>query len=66
MTSGQDRLIRDDCAQQISRISRGHFAPDAAGANYEKVVRVAQFGPTGQTMGASWLELEVLRGRAGT
>ena len=38
MTSGKDHITKDDGAQQISRTSRDHFAPDAVGASYREVV----------------------------
>lgn len=64
VTSGRDRILKNDGVRQISRLSRGHFAPDLVDANYREVVRFAHFKWTDQRVGAYLTEFKVLRHKA--
>ena len=60
--SGKDHISNGSGAQQISR---GRFAPDAAGANLREVVRLMRGRRTGRMTDAYSSEVEVRRQKAG-
>ena len=61
---GKDLIANQDGAQQILRILRERFAPDAIDAIIQEVAKFMNFKRADQTMDVYLLEFDVLREKA--
>ena len=59
MAVGKDRIGNNDGAQQIPRILRRRFAPDAICASYPEVAKFMDFERPDQTMAVYLMKFEV-------
>ena len=57
-------VARKVCMEQISRILRQHFAPDATDDIFQDMVKFTNFKRTGQNMDRNLTELDMLRQKA--
>ena len=64
MTVGEDHSGGNDVAQQISRILRERFAPDAINSTYPDVLKFTNIRRAGQTVGTYSMEFDMIREKA--
>ena len=61
LPAGRDVIGNSDGAEQILKIPRERFAPDAIDSISQDMAKFMDFKRTGQTLGAYVMELEMLR-----